>query len=57
VFLSRICAFKVKDDTKEYLFGEKQLLYLIELTTEEKDYEGFGAEAFHSAKVSLNPGA
>jgi hypothetical protein len=56
LFLSRICAFKVKDDTKEYLVGEKQLLYLIELTTEEKHYEGFGAEAFHAAKVSLNPG-
>ena len=57
LLLSRICAFKVKDDTKEYLVGEKQLLYLIELTTGEKDYEGFGAEAFHAAKVSLNPGA
>ena len=57
LLLSRICAFKVKDDTKEYLVGEKQLLYLIELTTEEKDYESFGAEAFHAAKVSLNPGA
>jgi len=57
LFLSRICAFKVKDDTKEYLVGEKQLLYAIELTTEEKDYEGFVAEAFHAAKVSFNPGA
>jgi len=57
LFLSRICAFKVKDDTKEYLVGEKQLLYAIELTTEEKDYEGFIAEAFHAAKVSFNPGA
>jgi hypothetical protein len=56
LFLSRICAFKVKDDTKEYLVGEKQLLYSIELTTEEKDYEGFVAEAFHAAKVSFNPG-
>jgi|GEM_PF-1010295 len=57
LFLSRICAFKVKDDTKEYLVGEKQLLYAIALTTEEKDYEGFVAEAFHAAKVSFNPGA
>ena len=56
-FLSRICAFKVKDDTKEYLVGEKQLLYAIALTAEEKDYEGFVAEAFHAAKVSFNPGA
>jgi len=55
--LSRICDFKVKDDTKEYLVGEKELLYSIQLTTAEKDYEGFGAEAFHVAKVSLNLGA
>ena len=57
LFLSRICAFKVKDDTKEYLVGEKQLLYAIALTTKEKDYEGFVAEAFNAAKVSFNPGA
>jgi len=53
VFLSRICAFKVKDDTKDYLLGEKDLLYEIQLTTEEKDYEKYGAEAFYIAKVSF----
>lgn len=56
LFLSRVCGFKVKDDTKKYLMGEKDLLYVIQLTTEEKDYEESGAEAFHVAKVSLNPG-
>ncbi len=52
-FLSRVCAFKVKDDTKAYVLGEKHLLYLIQMSTEEKDYERFGAEAFYVAKVSF----
>ncbi len=57
IFLSRICAFKVKDDTKAYLFGEKDLLYLIQISTEENDYESFGAEAFYVSKISFQPGA
>jgi hypothetical protein len=57
LFLSRICAFKVKDDTKAYLFGEKNLLYLIQMSTQEKYYESSGAEAFYMSKVSFNPGA
>lgn len=56
-YLSRICAFKVTDDTKTYLFGEQELLYIIQLTIQEKDYEGFGAEAFYMSKVSLKLGA
>lgn len=56
VFLSRSCAFKVKDDTKAYLFGEKGLLYLIQMSTQEKDYESFGAEAFYMSKVSFHLG-
>ena len=53
-FLSRVCAFKVKDDTKTYVLGEKHLLYLIQMSTQEKDYEPFGVEAFYVAKVSFN---
>ena len=56
LFLSRICAFKVKDDTKAYFIGEKELLYLIQLTVQEKDYEAFGAEPFYVSKVSVNVG-
>lgn len=56
LYLSRICAFKVADDTKTYLFGEQELLYLIQLTIQEKDYEGFGAEAFYMSKISLKLG-
>jgi hypothetical protein len=52
-FLSRSCAFKVKDDTKAYLFGEKHLLYLIQMNTQEKDYESLGAEVFYVSKVSF----
>ncbi len=54
-FLSRVCAFKVKDDTKKYLLGEKHLLYLIQMSTQEKDYERSGAEAFYVAKISFQP--
>lgn len=53
-FLSRMCAFKVKDDTKAYLFGEKHLLYFIQMSTQEKDYESLGAEAFYVSKVSFS---
>lgn len=53
-FLSRICAFKVKEDTKTHLLGEKHLLYLIQMSTQEKDYERFGAEAFYVSKVSFH---
>jgi hypothetical protein len=53
VYLTRICAFKVKDDTKEYVMCEKHLLYLIQMNTREKDYEKFGAEAFYVAKVTF----
>ncbi len=52
-FLSRLCAFKVKDDTKEYVIGEKHLLYLIQMSMQEKDYEKFGAEAFYLSKASF----
>jgi len=52
-FLSRVCAFKAKDDTKTYVLGEKHLLYLIQMSTQEKDYESFGAEAFYVSKVSF----
>jgi len=55
-FLSRSCAFKVKDDTKAYLLGGKDLMYLIQMSTQEKDYESFGAEAFYLSKVSFQPG-
>lgn len=54
-FLSRVCAFKVKDDTKKYLLGEKHLLYLIQMSVQEKDYEKSGAEAFYLAKISFQP--
>ena len=57
ILMSRSCAFKVKDDTKAYLFGEKDLLYLIQISTQEKDYESFGAEAFYVSKISFQPGA
>ena len=56
LFLSRICAFKATDDTKTYLFGEQELLYVTQLTLQEKDYEGCGAEAFYMSKVSFKPG-
>lgn len=54
-FLSRMCAFKIKDDTKAYVFGEKHLLYLLLLNTQEKDYNSFGAEPFYVSKVSFQP--
>lgn len=55
-FLSRACAFKVKDDTKVYLSSGKDLLYLIQISTQEKDYDSSGAEAFYVSKVSFQPG-
>jgi hypothetical protein len=54
-YLSRMCAFKVKYDTKEYMSGEKHLLYLIQMNAPEKNYEKFGAEAFYVAKVTFQP--
>jgi hypothetical protein len=53
VWMSRVVAFKVKDDTKSYLFGERDLLYLIMVSTQQEDYEKFGAEAFYMAKVTF----
>ena len=53
LFLSRILAFKVKDDTKIHVSGEKDLLYAIQLTTTEEDYEKFGAEPFYISKISF----
>jgi len=57
ILMSRICAFKVKDDTKAYLLGEKDLLYLIQISTQENDYESSGAEPFYVSKISFQPGA
>ncbi|NPU84243.1 MAG: hypothetical protein HPY65_07115 [Syntrophaceae bacterium] len=52
-YWSRITGFKVKDDTRAYASGKKDILYLVQLNTSEKDYKAFAAEAFYMAKVSL----
>jgi hypothetical protein len=52
-YWSRITGFKVKDDTRTYASGKKDILYLVQLNTSEKDYKAFAAEAFYTAKVSL----
>ena len=44
---------KVKDETRTYLAGKKDILYLVHLHTSEKDYKIFAAEAFYIAKVTL----
>jgi hypothetical protein len=33
------------------------LFYLIQISTQENDYESFGAEAFYVSKISFQPGA
>jgi hypothetical protein len=53
IYWSRITGFKVKDETRTYLAGKKDILYLVHLHTSEKDYKAFAAEAFYIAKVTL----
>jgi hypothetical protein len=52
-YWSRFTGFKVKDETRTYYAGKKDILYLIHLHTSEKDYKAFAAEAFYIAKVTL----
>jgi hypothetical protein len=52
-YWSRFTGFKVKDETRTYLAGKKDILYLVQLNTSEKDYKAFAAEAFYIAKVTL----
>lgn len=52
-YWSRFTGFKVKDETRTYLAGKKDILYLVQLHTSEKDYKDFAAEAFYIAKVTL----
>ncbi len=53
IYWSRFTGFKVKDETRTYVAGKKDILYLVHLHTSEKDYEAFAAEAFYIAKVTL----
>lgn len=52
-YWSRFTGFKVKDETRAYLAGEKAIFYMLHLHTSEKEYMEFGAEAFYVAKVTL----
>ncbi len=52
-YWSRFTGFKVKDETREYFVGKKDILYLVHLHTSENDYKTFAAEAFYMAKVTL----
>jgi len=52
-YWARLTGFKVKDDKRKYLIGKKDILYLIQLHTTEKDYRAYAAEAFYVAKISL----
>lgn len=52
-YWSRITGFKVKDGTGAGPRGKKDILYLVQLNTSERDYKAFAAEAFYMAKVSL----
>ncbi len=53
IYWSRFTGFKVKDETRTYFAGEKDILYLLQLHTSEKNYNDFAAEAFYIAKVTL----
>ena len=53
IYWSRFTGFKVKDETRTYFAGKKDILYLVQLHTSEKDYKDFAAEAFYIAKVTL----
>lgn len=52
-YWARFTGFKVQDETREYLAGKKDIMYLVHLHTSEKDYRDFAAEAFYVAKVTL----
>ena len=52
-YWSRFTGFKVKDETRIYLAGEKNILYLLHLHTSEINYNNFAAEAFYMAKMTL----
>lgn len=52
-YWSRITGFKVKDGTETGRKGKKDILYLVQLNTSEKDYKAYAAEAFYMAKVTL----
>lgn len=52
-YWSRFTGFKVKDETRTYFVGEKDILYLLHLHTSEKNYKDFAAEAFYIGKVTL----
>ena len=53
VYWSRFTGFKVKDETRTYFAGEKDILYLLHLHTSERNYKDFAAEAFYMGKVTL----
>jgi len=52
-YWSRITGFKVKDETGAARKAKKDILYLVQLNTSEKDYKAYAAEAFYVAKVTL----
>ncbi len=52
-YWSRFTGFKVKDETRTYFAGRKDILYLLHLHTSEKGYKAFAAEAFYVAKLTL----
>lgn len=53
IYWSRVTGFKVQDETRKYLVGKKDILYLVQLHTTENHYKTFAAEAFYVAKVTL----
>ncbi|UCC95084.1 MAG: hypothetical protein JSW40_09820 [Candidatus Omnitrophota bacterium] len=50
---SRVTGFKVLDKTREYLFGKKDLFYILQLNSSEENYRSFAAEVFFVGKLSL----
>jgi len=53
IYWSRFTGFKVKDETRKYFVGKKDIFYLLQLHTSEKNYKDFAAEAFYIGKVTL----
>ncbi len=53
VYWARFTGFKVKDETRTYFVGKKDILYLLQLHTSEQHYKDFAAEAFYVAKMTM----